>query len=99
MLDSFGAALRALREKQGWSLRHCADRLGWSFSHISNIEAGRVQPSSDFAQAVDQLFDAKGTMIGIYEEENDVKRRALLAGMGTAIGVGAVASYAAIADH
>lgn len=39
-----GTRLRALREKQGWSLRELADRCGLSFNAISRIERGESSP-------------------------------------------------------
>ncbi len=40
-----GFRLRALREKQGWSLRELADRCGLSFNAISRIERGENSPT------------------------------------------------------
>jgi transcriptional regulator with XRE-family HTH domain len=42
---SVGLRLRALREKQGWSLRELADRCGLSFNAISRIERGENSPT------------------------------------------------------
>jgi transcriptional regulator with XRE-family HTH domain len=40
-----GEAIRALRERSGYSTSGLAAELGIGHSHLSNIEAGRRQPS------------------------------------------------------
>lgn len=53
----FGEKLRALRMKRGLSVRELARALGYSaHSHIGEVEAGRQQPSIEFALKVSRFF-------------------------------------------
>lgn len=45
-------ALRALRERSGLTVTALADAAGIKQSHLSNIEAGRRNPSPDVAVAI-----------------------------------------------
>lgn len=100
MVDSFGEALRELRQDREWTVQQLADRIGWSKSNIQHIEGGRHRPSVTFAAACDVVFGTTPiltTLCGL-DGEDDVRRRALLGGLSAAVGLGAVTSYAALAD-
>lgn len=100
MVDSFGAALRQLRLDRGWSLQQLAAKIRWSKSGVGMFETGERRPSIDFAIACDRALGTTPiltTLCGLGEDD-DMRRRALLGGLATAVGVGAVSSYAALAD-
>jgi transcriptional regulator with XRE-family HTH domain len=56
-----GLRLRALREKQGWSLRELADRCGLSFNAISRIERGENSPTVSTLHALATAFNVSIT--------------------------------------
>ena len=51
-----GAAIRALREKDGWKVGKFATQIGVSSSYLSNIEAGRKQPGPDITRKIADLL-------------------------------------------
>jgi transcriptional regulator with XRE-family HTH domain len=100
VLDSFGSALRQLRLDRGWSQEQLAARINYSKPLVGFVENGRL-PTSEFAAACDRAFGTRpvlSTLCGLGEGDEDVRRRALLTGLSAAMGVGALASYTALAD-
>lgn len=101
MVDSFGAALRQLREERGWSLAQLATRIAYSKQLVGMVETGSRRPSAQFAVACDAAFGTAPILVTVClldGEEDDVRRRALLAGFTAAVGVGAVTPYRALAE-
>lgn len=86
MLDTFGAAMRALRQQQQLSLTGLAARVRYSKGFLSNVEAGRRAPSTTLAAACDTVFGTTPLMVTLLsiERGDDVKRRALLGGLSVA---------------
>ncbi len=100
-MDSFGDALRQLRQDRGWSLSQLSSKVNWSKQGIGLIETGERRPTVAFAVACDKVFGTTPiliTLCGLTGEDDDVKRRALLTGFTAAVGVGATAAYSALAD-
>lgn len=50
LIESFGIAVRQLREAQGWSQEQLAERSELNRSYVGEIERGRVIPSIVTAQ-------------------------------------------------
>lgn len=95
MVDSFGAALRSLREAHDMSQRGLATKGFLSKSLVAAVEAGTKPPSADFAAACDVVFGTTpllATLAAIGGD--DVRRRALLAHAGSAATLGAAGSLA-----
>lgn len=101
MVDSFGEALRELRQERGWSLAQFAEKILWSKANCGAVETGRQRPTAQFAAACDHLFGTTpilSTLCGLTGEDDDMRRRALLNGFAAAVGVGALSSYTALAE-
>ncbi len=47
-----GAAIKAIREAQGWKLGQFAIACGTTHPHMSNIEAGRKHPSASLLRSI-----------------------------------------------
>jgi transcriptional regulator with XRE-family HTH domain len=45
LIDSFGAAVRHLREAQGWSQELLAEKADLNRSYLGEVERGKVIPS------------------------------------------------------
>ena len=50
IIESFGLAVRQLREQRGWSQEQLAERSDLNRSYVGEIERGRVIPSIVTAQ-------------------------------------------------
>lgn len=102
MPDSFGSALRAMREAAGLSLAALARRASVSKSQLGNLETGTRQPTIDIAEAIDRALRAGGVLIELAAIErgggDDMRRRALLATIGAAASLGALSGPHALAD-
>jgi transcriptional regulator with XRE-family HTH domain len=66
-MSKFSRQLRGWREKKGWSQIELAQQLGFSNSLISHLEHQEKQPSADFAEKCDQVFDLPGTFADLQE--------------------------------
>ena len=64
-----GMRLRALREKQGWSLRELANRCGLSFNAISRIERGENSPTVSTLHSLATALNAPIT--AFFEDSNE----------------------------
>ncbi len=101
MVDSFGDAVRQLRQDRGWSLGQFARRVRWSASAISMVETGDRPPTIEFATACDEVFASSPiltTLWALGREETDMRRRALLGGLSAALAVDALSAYTALAE-
>lgn len=86
MVDSFGAALRTLRQQQGLTLSGLAKRISFSAKTLGNVETGTYQPSLALATACDAALDSTPLLVTLLQIEkgDDVKRRALMGTVGAA---------------
>src|SRR5579872_7373236 len=66
-MSKFSRQLRAWREKNGLSQIELAHKLGFSNSLISHLERQEKQPSADFAEKCDEVFDLPGTFADLQE--------------------------------
>jgi transcriptional regulator with XRE-family HTH domain len=77
----FGVKLRALRDARGWSQSDLARQLGLARrGYISNLEAGRKQPSVQLAVQIADLFGLPTDLL-LREELSLTPRTALSPGM------------------
>jgi transcriptional regulator with XRE-family HTH domain len=56
-------ALKAAREKRGWSQRDLASRLGIAQRHISGIESGKIVPRYDTLLELVRMLDRDILMV------------------------------------
>lgn len=100
MVESFGAALRALRLAAGFrSIAALASKVNYSKSYLGNIETGERHPTLDLAEACDQALGTAPLLSMLFDPGgNDMKRRTLLSSIGLVTGAGAVVGPAALAD-
>lgn len=90
MTESFPSALRLLRQAAGYSTAALAARMNFSKAAVGHAETGHQRPTPEFAAAADRVLGTTPlliTVLGIDEEEDDVRRRALLSIFGAAVGV------------
>ena len=52
----FGAEIRRLRERNGWTIDELAHRLGWALSTVASVETARRNPPDGFPERADTLF-------------------------------------------
>ena len=98
---NFGRALRRLREACGLTLGELARKTFTSKAGVGHIETGFRTARPEFAGACDEVLGTTpllSTLLGIREEDDDVKRRALLTVFGTAVGIGAATGSGAFAE-
>lgn len=69
MENTFGSALRAERERRGWSPTQMAQFLGISFSHLKTLESG-TNPRIDTADRI-----AKGLGMRVVLGDETSRRR------------------------
>lgn len=85
MVDTFGDALRVLREAAGLTIPALAVRVNYSKGYIGNVETGERRPTADLAEACDRVLDAGGFLVLLAACEraggDEMKRRALLNGL------------------
>jgi hypothetical protein len=102
MIADFGDALRAMREAAGLSLQALAARAAVNKPHLGHLEDGARRPTPATAAAVDKALHAGGVLIELAACDrkggDDVRRRALLATLGAAASVGALAGPHALGD-
>jgi putative transcriptional regulator len=67
----FGKAIRALREKYGWTQGQVGEKLGYSTASISRIECGKLDMPFSMVEAVLQLlgYDFQDYILFFLEEE------------------------------
>lgn len=94
MLDSFGAALRHLRQQRGLSLAELSTRTNISKSHLGNLENGTRGANAAVAAICDQVLDSEPLLaVMLSVERGHLMHRRLLLG-----GVLATASTAVVAS-
>lgn len=102
MPDSFGSALRVMRDAAGLSLAALARRANVSKSQVGNLETGTRPPTIEIAEAIDRALRAGGVLIELAAAErgggDDMRRRALLATIGAAASLGTIAGPHALGD-
>ena len=76
---SFGAAVAALRAAANLSLAGLGQRAAISKGHVSNIEKGVRPPTDAIAAALDEALGAAGLLRDLAREDDDMRRRSLLA--------------------
>ncbi len=74
---AFGAKLRSVQEKRGWTQEELGERIGYSGKHISAIETGRKSPTRRFSRSTDQ---ALGTGDEFEREWREIRHGSLLEG-------------------
>ncbi|MEU3962433.1 helix-turn-helix transcriptional regulator [Streptomyces buecherae] len=74
---AFGAKLRSVREKRGWTQEELGERIGYSGKHVSAIETGRKSPTRRFSRSTDQ---ALGTGDEFEREWREIRHGSLLEG-------------------
>jgi transcriptional regulator with XRE-family HTH domain len=97
----FGDVLRSLRRTAGVSLAALSARTHYSKSMIGHVETGARAATGEFAAACDRALGTGpllSIVLGTQERGDDVRRRALLAHIGTAAGLLAVAGPGALGD-
>jgi transcriptional regulator with XRE-family HTH domain len=52
----FGAELRRLRERNGWTIEELADKLGWGLSTVASVETARRNPPYGLPERADTAF-------------------------------------------
>ncbi len=74
--ESFGAALRRIRQGRGLSLDMLATRVTYDKSYVSKVENGKKRGSREFAAAVDRALTANGQLLAAWQatEENRTQR-------------------------
>lgn len=102
MLESFGSALRAMREVAELSLSALASRANVSKGQIGNLERGARLPTVAIVEALDGALRAGGVLIQLAALErgggDDMRRRALLATVGAAASLGTIGGPHALGD-
>jgi len=90
MDKTFPSALRLLRQAARLSTDGLAKRMYVSKAAVGHVETGHQRATAEFAAAADRALQTTPlltTLLGIEEEEDDVRRRALLSIFGAAVGV------------
>jgi len=65
MVETFGQALRRLRDEHGLSLRKLAERVPTHHSYIAELEHGTKQPGTQMAARLDNVLDAGGILAAL----------------------------------
>src|SRR5436190_14730649 len=85
MVDTFGDALRVLREAAGMTIPALAARVNYSKGYLGNIETGERRPTADLDDVCDRVLGAGGFLVLLAACErsggDEMKRRALLNGL------------------
>jgi transcriptional regulator with XRE-family HTH domain len=66
-IESFGSAMRRLRQLRGLSLRRLGHLAYVDFGHLSKIETGLRSPTPKLAAALDLALDASGQLLALAE--------------------------------
>lgn len=100
-MDDFGTALRTMREAAGLSLAALAAKAKVSKPHLSHLENGQRPPSLPIVRAIDAALSGGGVLIELSTAErtgDDMRRRALLAAVTAAAGVGTLTGPHTVSD-
>ncbi|WP_274032158.1 helix-turn-helix domain-containing protein [Streptomyces sp. MMBL 11-1] len=77
---AYGARLRGLREKRGWTQEVLGSHNGYSSTHISSVETGRKLATLRFSRSTDRVLGLTGTEASFERELSQIKHGSLLEG-------------------
>ena len=101
MVETFGEVLRSLREAAGLSLSALAIRVSYHRSALGHVETGQRRGTPELAAACDKALKSSpllSIVLELDDQQGDaMKRRALIASIGLAAGVGGL-GVSALAD-
>ncbi|MFI6524558.1 helix-turn-helix domain-containing protein [Streptomyces uncialis] len=80
---AFGAQVRSLRERHGWTQEDLADRMGYSSTHISSVETGRKSPTLRLSRRADLALRTGGMFERMWRE---IRHGSLLEGFPEFVG-------------
>ncbi|OON80627.1 helix-turn-helix domain-containing protein [Streptomyces tsukubensis] len=83
---AYGAHVRRLREKHGWSQEELGERLGYSSQHISAVETGRKPPTLPFSRKIDIVFGTTDAADSFEREWREIRHGSLLEGFPQYVG-------------
>ncbi|KOG50916.1 DNA-binding protein [Streptomyces griseoflavus] len=84
---AFGARLRGVRERRGWTQDTLAERMGYSSVHISAVETGRKPPTLPFSRSADKALGLEGAADTFEREFREIKHGSLLEGFPEYVGL------------
>ncbi|RSO07338.1 transcriptional regulator [Streptomyces sp. WAC 06783] len=84
---AFGARLRGVRERHGWTQDTLAERMGYSSVHISAVETGRKPPTLPFSRSADKALGLEGAADTFEREFREIKHGSLLEGFPEYVGL------------
>src|SRR6266511_5695811 len=70
-LHRFGVALRQRRLDHALSLEDLARRIHFHRGYVGHIEAAEKHASRQFAELCDQVLDAHGALLGLWEQADN----------------------------
>lgn len=82
-MDSFGSAVRALRDSAVMTRADLARAAYISPSHLRNIENGHRAPSVEHARELDRVLGAEGHLVALSQSSDGVRRREILRTIAT----------------
>ncbi|MEW5736207.1 MAG: FAD-binding protein [Thermodesulfobacteriota bacterium] len=71
--ESFGAAIRRLRENRQWSVEKLAEQTGMSPEFIAEVESDAAQPSVAFLLRLARALDVDPALFLSEQEKNEIK--------------------------
>ncbi|MGH3712964.1 MAG: helix-turn-helix domain-containing protein [Micromonosporaceae bacterium] len=101
MSDTIGQAVKRARQSRGMSRAHLALAATMSESYLRAVETGHRPVTVDLAQRLDRALGAGGLIEELYAAEtggDDMRRRVVLAALGTVAGLGAAEPAYVVAE-
>jgi len=89
--EDFGHALRTIRKTVGASLTKLARQTSYSESYLRSVENGNRAATLNLVEACDSALETGGVLVDLFLAErdgDDVRRRTVLAALGTVTGLG-----------
>ncbi|WP_282696282.1 helix-turn-helix transcriptional regulator [Streptomyces sp. CC208A] len=83
---AYGAHLRRLRERRGWTQDELAAQTGYSSQHVSAVETARKPPTLPFSREADQALGTAGTADSLERLWNEIRYGSLLEGFPEYVG-------------
>ncbi|WP_344562470.1 helix-turn-helix transcriptional regulator [Streptomyces axinellae] len=77
---AYGARLREMRERRGWTQSDLATALECSSQHVSAVETARKSPTLPFSRRVDAALGLAGTTDSFEREWREIRHGSLLEG-------------------
>jgi transcriptional regulator with XRE-family HTH domain len=78
-VETFGQALRRLRESRSLSLRALSALVNYDWGYLGQIERGQRQPTAELVRRLDRALDAAGGLVEAFQQRDaDPDRRAVL---------------------